>query len=102
MQDTRRRLADCTSGIIRLQAHARGTLTRIEFYHKKQWLADHEDVFVDLQARVRGYMIRQTHDEKARHYRENMDKVIKIQSLIRAKQQGEAYKSLSKSVLSMR
>jgi len=56
-------------------------------------------MIVELQARCRGYLIRRTHDDKARHYRENMDKVIKIQSLVRARQQGEAYKSLSNSPL---
>lgn len=70
-------------------------LARFEFWGKKGWLEAEEEAIVELQARVRGYMIRRDHSERARHYRENMDKVIKIQSLVRAKQQGEAYKSLS-------
>ena len=70
-------------------------LARCEFDGIKGWLAQEEHKIVDLQSRIRGHLIRRTHDERARHYRENMDKVIKIQSLVRAKQQGEAYKSLS-------
>jgi Ras GTPase-activating-like protein IQGAP2/3 len=81
--------------VVLLQARARGMLARLEFWGKKGWLEAEEEWIVDLQARIRGYLIRRDHSEKMRHYRENMDKVIKIQSLVRAKQQGEAYKSLS-------
>ena len=73
-------------------------LARQEFSGTKGWLATEEANIIVLQSRIRGYLIRLTHDEKALHYRENMDKVIKIQSLVRAKQQGEAYKSLSISL----
>jgi Ras GTPase-activating-like protein IQGAP2/3 len=82
-----------------LQARAKGMLARLEFSGRKGWLAAEEENIIGLQSRIRGYLIRLTHDEKARHYRENMDKVIKIQSLVRAKQQGEAYKSLSTPLL---
>ena len=70
-------------------------LARLEFYGQKGWLAEEEEFIIELQSRIRGYLIRSTHNDRARHYRENMDKVIKIQSLVRARQQGEAYKSLS-------
>ena len=86
-------------GVALLQARARGMLARLEFCGIKGWLAQEQEFIVDLQSRIRGHLIRRTHDERARHYRENMDKVIKIQSLVRARQQGEAYKSLSISPL---
>src|SRR5690606_25574578 len=38
---------------------------------------------------------RRRFEEKRRYFRENMQKVVKIQSFVRAKIQGEAYKSLT-------
>jgi Ras GTPase-activating-like protein IQGAP2/3 len=55
-----------------------------------------EDSIVAFQTAARANLVRTRFAEKQRFYRENMDKVIKVQSYIRAKLQGEAYKSLTK------
>ncbi|TFB02870.1 Ras GTPase-activating-like protein [Trichoderma ghanense] len=58
-------------------------------------LLEEEDSIVIFQAAAKAYMIRLRFEEKKRFYEENMKKVIKIQSFVRAKVQGEAYKSLT-------
>jgi Ras GTPase-activating-like protein IQGAP2/3 len=58
-------------------------------------LLEEEDSIVIFQAAAKAYLIRLRFEEKKRFYEENMKKVIKIQSFVRAKVQGEAYKSLT-------
>ncbi|KFG82658.1 ras GTPase activating protein [Metarhizium anisopliae] len=58
-------------------------------------LEEEEESIVALQAATRGFMVRAKFEEKKRYFNENMKKVIKIQSFVRAKVQGEAYKSLT-------
>lgn len=49
----------------------------------------------ELQAVIRGSLIRAQFAEKQRFFKANMEKVVKLQSFVRAKIQGEAYKSLT-------
>lgn len=58
-------------------------------------LAEEEESIVLLQAAAMGFLVRKRFEEKKRYYNENMQKVVKIQSFVRAKVQGEAYKSLT-------
>ncbi|KAH6608960.1 RasGAP protein [Trichoderma cornu-damae] len=58
-------------------------------------LLEEEDSIVIFQAAAKAFLIRARFEEKKRFYEENMRKVIKIQSFVRAKVQGEAYKSLT-------
>ncbi|RFU78879.1 ras gtpase activating [Trichoderma arundinaceum] len=58
-------------------------------------LLEEEDSIVIFQAAAKAFLIRAQFEEKMRFYEENMRKVIKIQSFVRAKVQGEAYKSLT-------
>lgn len=58
-------------------------------------LLEEEDSIVIFQAAAKAFLIRARFEEKMRFYEENMKKVIKIQSFVRAKVQGEAYKSLT-------
>ncbi|GFP60006.1 Ras GTPase-activating-like protein rng2 [Trichoderma asperellum] len=58
-------------------------------------LLEEEDSIVICQAAAKAFLIRARFEEKMRYYEENMKKVIKIQSFMRAKVQGEAYKSLT-------
>lgn len=58
-------------------------------------LLEEEDSIVICQAAAKAFLIRARFEEKMRYYEEHMKKVIKIQSFMRAKVQGEAYKSLT-------
>lgn len=58
-------------------------------------LLEEEDSIVIFQAAAKAFLVRLRFEEKKRFYEENMKKVIKIQSFVRAKVQGEAYKSLT-------
>ncbi|KAL8393490.1 hypothetical protein RB595_003302 [Gaeumannomyces hyphopodioides] len=78
-----------------LQAHVRAMLLRNNLDTLLAELEGEEGMIVELQAAARGFLVRQTFAEKKRHFQENMSKVIKIQSFVRAKMQGEAYKSLT-------
>ncbi|KAI5842754.1 hypothetical protein BZA05DRAFT_344221 [Tricharina praecox] len=96
--DTNAALEDEEESIVGLQAHARGFLHRLAREDFLAELESHVADIVDVQAAARGVLIRWRLDDifqtKLKHYRDNMDKVIKLQSFVRAKQQGEAYKSL--------
>lgn len=81
-------------GITALQAGARAMLLRASIGNLLSQLEDHEPSIVDLQAACRAYVVRRSFAQKRQHFRENMQKVIKLQSFVRAKQQGESYKSL--------
>ena len=58
-------------------------------------LEDAELVLAELQAAVRGRLVRERFLEKQKYFRANMERVVKVQSFVRAKIQGEAYKSLT-------
>ncbi|KAK4504282.1 hypothetical protein PRZ48_005198 [Zasmidium cellare] len=82
------------ASITDLQSLARAMLLRSQIGTLLAGLEEHEEAIVELQAALRGFVVRQSFSEKRKHYRENMQKVIKLQSFVRAKQQGESYKSL--------
>ncbi|OWT43526.1 Ras GTPase activating protein [Pochonia chlamydosporia 170] len=58
-------------------------------------LEEEEAAIIAFQAAAKGFVVRGKFEEKKRYFNENMKKVIKIQSFVRAKVQGEAYKSLT-------
>ncbi|KAI1433498.1 hypothetical protein GGR50DRAFT_668341 [Xylaria sp. CBS 124048] len=88
-------LASHEEEITLLQALARAMLLRCNVGELLNELDDHEDIITELQACTRGFLIRRQFAIKKKHFNENMQKVIKIQSFVRAKLQGEAYKSLT-------
>ncbi|KAK2606404.1 iqgap-related protein [Conoideocrella luteorostrata] len=58
-------------------------------------LEEEEESIMVFQAAAKAFMVRAKFEEKKNFFNENMKKVIKIQSFVRAKVQGEAYKSLT-------
>ncbi|EME46401.1 hypothetical protein DOTSEDRAFT_168968 [Dothistroma septosporum NZE10] len=80
--------------ILQLQSVLRAMLLRSNIGNLLAGLEEHEESLGELQTAARGFMVRQRFEEKRKHYRENMQKVVKLQSFVRAKQQGESYKSL--------
>ncbi|KAK4542873.1 hypothetical protein LTR36_006062 [Oleoguttula mirabilis] len=80
--------------ITALQAFARAMLLRSHVGSLLAELEDHEPALTDFQSAARAFVVRARFVEKKRHFQENMRKVIKLQSFVRAKQQGESYKSL--------
>ncbi|KAI1772599.1 hypothetical protein F4818DRAFT_424906 [Hypoxylon cercidicola] len=82
-------------GIISLQALARAVLLRNDVGLLLGELDEHEESIAELQTFAKGFIVRQKFAEKKKHFEENMQKVVKIQSFVRAKLQGEAYKSLT-------
>ncbi|KAH9828073.1 RasGAP C-terminus [Teratosphaeria destructans] len=80
--------------ITQLQAFARAMLERSRIGELLAEVEDHEDAIVALQANARAHMVRAKFEEKRKFFHENMQKVVKLQSFVRAKQQGESYKSL--------
>lgn len=81
--------------ITSLQAIARAMLLRCDIGGLLSELDEHEDAITELQSLARGFVIRGRFAAKQKHFNENMQKVVKIQSFVRAKLQGEAYKSLT-------
>ncbi|KAK9783201.1 hypothetical protein SCARD494_13422 [Seiridium cardinale] len=81
--------------IITLQGLMRAMLCRSRVGELLAELDEHEDAIIELQSFSKGFIVRAEFEEKKRHFKENMQKVIKIQSFVRAKIQGEAYKSLT-------
>lgn len=77
------------------QALLKAMIVRAEIDDMLTELSEEEDYIIDFQAAIRGFLVRQRFEEKKRFFNENMQKVIKIQSFVRAKVQGEAYKSLT-------
>ncbi|KAI1823204.1 hypothetical protein F4861DRAFT_340462 [Xylaria intraflava] len=88
-------LASHNEEIVLLQALARAMLLRWGIGYILNELDEHEDAITELQALTRGFLVRRQFLAKKKHFNENMQKVIKIQSFVRAKLQGEAYKSLT-------
>ncbi|QPG95894.1 hypothetical protein C2857_002423 [Epichloe festucae Fl1] len=58
-------------------------------------LEEEEESIAAFQTAARAFMVRAKFEEKKQYFNDNMKKVIKIQSFVRAKVQGEAYKSLT-------
>ncbi|KAI3324860.1 hypothetical protein HD806DRAFT_493809 [Xylariaceae sp. AK1471] len=81
--------------VISLQSLARAMLLRCNVGDLLNELDEHDDAIIELQALTRGFVVRRRFDAKKKHFNENMQKVVKIQSFVRAKLQGEAYKSLT-------
>lgn len=84
-----------TAEIVAFQAALRGMVARAEIGDLLSQLEEEEASIVGLQAATRGFIVRARFEEKRRYFNENMQKVVKIQSFVRAKVQGEAYKSLT-------
>ena len=81
--------------IIQLQALSRGLLIRSDLGYLLSQLEDEEASIAELQSLIRGQQVRGRFAEKQRFFKANMEKVVKVQSFVRAKIQGEAYKSLT-------
>lgn len=81
--------------IVELQSLSRAMLLRIDIGNALADLEAEEESIADFQSFIRGFLVRRQFAEKQKFYRENMQKVIKVQSYVRAKIQGEAYKSLT-------
>jgi Ras GTPase-activating-like protein IQGAP2/3 len=77
-----------------LQSLARAMLLRSNVANVLDELEAHEESIGEIQAAARAFVVRAKFEEKKRFFNENMQKVVKIQSFVRAKLQGEAYKSL--------
>lgn len=92
---TQSHLAACMPEIIGLQALSRAMQVRLQVGDLLNQFEAEEDVISQLQAAARGKMVRKRFVEKQRYYKENMEKVVKVQSFIRARLQGEAYKTLT-------
>ncbi|KAG8627464.1 hypothetical protein KVT40_004947 [Elsinoe batatas] len=81
--------------IIQLQSALRTNLLQRSIGNTLGELTEEEEAIAEMQTALRGYMVRQKFAEKKKFYKQNMEKVIKIQSFVRARQQGQAYKSLT-------
>ena len=81
--------------IAEIQAAIRALLCRGRLGDFLSDLEEQEDSIVSIQAAIRGAHVRSRFAEKKRFFKENMEKVVKIQSVMRAKIQGQAYKSLT-------
>ncbi|KAL2021431.1 hypothetical protein VTK56DRAFT_7184 [Thermocarpiscus australiensis] len=78
-----------------LQSLARAMLLRESVARVLDELEEHEESIGEIQAAAKAFIVRAKFEEKKRYFNENMQKVVKIQSFVRAKLQGEAYKSLT-------
>ncbi|KAI0160552.1 hypothetical protein GGR57DRAFT_386672 [Xylariaceae sp. FL1272] len=83
------------SEVTDLQALGRAMLLRVRIGDLLGELDEHEDAIAELQSLAQGFLVRQRFEAKRKHFNENMKKVVQIQSFVRAKLQGEAYKSLT-------
>ena len=90
-----RELESHTESIIAFQSFLRGEMERARVADLVAELEDEEGGIVECQAAARAFIVRKRFEEKKRYFNENMQKVVKIQSFVRAKVQGEAYKSLT-------
>ncbi|KAI5865876.1 hypothetical protein GGS23DRAFT_357771 [Durotheca rogersii] len=78
-----------------LQGLARAMLLRDNVGQLLAELDEHEESVAELQSLAKGFVVREKFAAKKKHFDENMEKVVKIQSFVRAKLQGEAYRSLT-------
>ncbi|PNH46807.1 hypothetical protein VD0004_g1390 [Verticillium dahliae] len=81
--------------ISKLQALAKAMMVREEIGFVIAELEEEEQSIIAIQAAANAFLVRARYREKQKFFNENMQKVVKIQSFIRAKIQGEAYKSLT-------
>jgi Ras GTPase-activating-like protein IQGAP2/3 len=81
--------------VVMLQSISRAMLCNRRIGIMFMELEAHEEAMEQLQSLIRGSRVRVQFAEKKKFYHENMQKVVKIQSFIRARQQGEAYKTLT-------
>ncbi|KAL8808447.1 MAG: hypothetical protein Q9200_004248 [Gallowayella weberi] len=93
--ELRRELLLNNEETVQLQALSRAMMLRIEVGKLLLQFEDEEPSIEALQAAARGRLIRSKFQEKRKFFKANMEKVIKVQSYVRAKLQGEAYKSLT-------
>lgn len=82
-------------GVVALQSFIRASMLRGDVGFLLGALEEEEESIVAVQAAAKAFVVRARFEEKRQHFRENMQKVVKIQSFVRAKLQGEAYKSLT-------
>ncbi|KAL9103740.1 MAG: hypothetical protein Q9163_001244 [Psora crenata] len=81
--------------IVQLQSLTRAMLLRSCLGTVLAQLEDEEPFVAQLQTAIRANLVRQKFAEKQRFFKSNMEKVVKVQSFVRARLQGEAYKSLT-------
>ncbi|KAI0106658.1 hypothetical protein F4814DRAFT_428625 [Daldinia grandis] len=81
--------------VVSLQSLVRAMLLRSDIGQLLAELDEHEESVAELQSLAKGFIVRQQFAAKKKHFEENMQKVVKIQSFVRAKLQGEAYRSLT-------
>ncbi|KAI4104651.1 MAG: hypothetical protein LQ339_003729 [Xanthoria mediterranea] len=95
VDELRRELILNAAEIVQLQALGRAMMLRIDVGTLLSQLEDEEPSIEALQAAARGRLVRAKFREKQKFFKANMEKVVKVQSYVRAKLQGEAYKSLT-------
>ena len=81
--------------IVQLQAFSRAMMIRLDVGTLLNQLEEEEPSIEALQAAIRATLVRAAFAEKQRFFKQNMEKVVKVQSFVRAKLQGQAYKSLT-------
>lgn len=86
---------DHEASIVDFQSAAAGVLCRQRIGVLLAALEAEEHSVTAAQTMLRGHLVRRAFEVRRQHYNENMAKVIKVQSLVRSRQQGEAYKSLT-------
>ncbi|CAM1509986.1 Fc.00g003210.m01.CDS01 [Cosmosporella sp. VM-42] len=84
-----------TPQVIELQSILRAMMERARVEDIIAELEQEEESIFAIQAATKAFLVRARFEEKKRFFNENMQKVVKIQSFVRAKVQGEAYKSLT-------
>lgn len=83
--------------VVRLQSLFRGVIARFQYSLILEEFDEELESIIALQALCRGNLIRKAHQARIQYFKENMEKIIKIQSFVRAKKQGDSYKSLVSS-----
>lgn len=80
--------------ITRIQSAFRGLLVRYSHALIHEDLAAETESITEVQSAIKGYLVRKQFRDRMAYFKSNMQSVIKIQSFVRAKRQGDAYKSL--------
>lgn len=94
MRMFRRQLELHEPAVTKLQSMFRGIMTRFAHDELMDEFYDAEDSIILAQAQIRGVLVRNNFSERLAYFKRNLESVIKIQSFVRAKKQGDAYKSL--------
>ncbi|KAJ0347372.1 hypothetical protein COL26b_006257 [Colletotrichum chrysophilum] len=84
-----------TAEVEKLQGLARAMMVRGNVFDLISNIEAEDAAITEIQAAAKAFTVRAKFQEKKRFFKENMEKVVKIQSLVRAKIQGDAYKSLT-------